>query len=91
MPTSGLLDTGSDPLKLRATMDLAANLAQGQCLRLLPCAEAAMLRVQPHVAELLLRHGQLRSGGQSEEYDSSWSASRNKTPPEFFNQNCFRV
>ena len=91
MPTSGLLDTGSDPFQLRATMDLAANLAQGQCLRLLPCAEAAMLRVQPHVAELLLRHGQLRSGGQSEEYDSSWSSFRNKTPPDFFNQNCFRV
>ena len=71
----------------RAAMELAAHLAQGQCLRLLPCAEAAILRVQPHVAELLLRHGQLRSGGQSEEYDSSWSASRNKTPPDFLNQN----
>ena len=66
MPTSGLLDAGSDPHQLRAAVELAARLAKGQCLRLLPCAEVAMLRVQPHAAELFLRHGQLRSGGQSE-------------------------
>ena len=62
MPTSGLLDAGSDPRQLCATMKLAAHLAQGQCLRLLPCAEAAMLRAQPQVAELLLGHRQPRSG-----------------------------
>ena len=65
MPTSGLLNTGSDPRQLRAAVELAAHLAQSQRLRLRPCAEAAMLRVQPRVAELLLRHDQLRSGGQT--------------------------
>ena len=59
MPTSGLLNTGSDPRQLRAAVELAAHVAQSQRLRLRPCAEAAMLRVQPRVAELLLRHDQL--------------------------------
>ena len=62
MPTSGLLDAGSDPRQLCATMELAAHLAQGQRLRLLPCAEAAMLCAQPQIAELLLGHRQPRSG-----------------------------
>ena len=51
-----------DPHQLRAAVELAAHLAQGQCLRLRQCAEAATLRVRPRVAELLLRHGKLKRG-----------------------------
>ena len=56
MPTSGLLDAGSDAGPLCVAMDFAAGLLQGQRFRLLPHGEAARLRAEPHVAQLLLRH-----------------------------------
>ena len=56
-------------------------------IHLLPCAEAAMLRAQPQVAELLLGHRQPRSGvPRGKESGSSRGASAQITL-NFFYQN----